>query len=598
MRSQTVPFLSLPANKFKIHWEKNKIYNSFIFVSNFLRYTVRDVSPPSYGYSVVDDRRGILGLCYVLGADLRLPRRSDLGYKNLVVAREAVGGKRLEPRGAFNDHARWGACQVGAAADFVRREDLARGDGDLALFGAPGCFTWRGNLLGKSVGSIRRADAALKDMEEAAAAREFDKHGHMGLAVTSGRYFSGEVHYVAGAPHSGEGRGKVHFFGRDGDGELRPERAAEGEEFGAGFGYSLATLDANGDTSSDLAVGAPFRDGGKTGRGGAVHLYLSRRGRLRLDRAVRIAGADRESQFGLSLASLGDLNRDGFADFAAGAPYEDGGRGAVYVFLGGPSGLRAHGPTPDGAAFLKAEEVADQVIRARDLSSAVSVLPPRLSGLGVSLAGGGMDADGNGYPDLLAGAYGSGDLRDGAAVLLRARPIIDISTYVDDSQLRGIDPGSSGCPDDEEAEEACFGFKACFSVDREVSERGLGLKFEIEAEPGKPVSRVWLRLLNGGGPDDSREKRVEESIRLRNGRGGRREQHCTPVVGYVSTHADLQTPVQFAMRYSLIQEEPRIEYDRGSGRELPDIDDYPILNQAQAKKTFQVRKFTLTPRYL
>ena len=44
-----------------------------------------------------------------------------------------------------------------------------------------------------------------------------------------------------------------------------------GQEFGAGFGYSLAKVNANGDNHLDLLVGAPFRDGGKTGRGGAVY---------------------------------------------------------------------------------------------------------------------------------------------------------------------------------------------------------------------------------------------------------------------------------------------------------------------------------------
>ncbi len=542
------------------------------------RYTVRDVS--EYNHRVIDSRRGMIGLCYVLDPDLSLPRRQDVGYRNLVVARDAIGGKRLEPRGAFDDHAEWGACQVGAAAEFVRREVLGpsagreQDGGDLAVFGAPGCFTWRGNLLAQSVGSMRRYDTAV-DFENM---RRFGKHGHMGLSVTSGRFFGGRMQYVSGAPHAGDGddrKGQVYFFSRRfGEDGLTAEQVVQGEAFGAGFGYSLAALDANGDTSSDLLVGAPFHDGGKTGRGGAVYLYLSRRGDLQHDRAVRILGRQLESQFGLSLATLGDLNRDGFSDFAVGAPYEEGG-GAVYVFLGGPSGLRSHGPSK---SFLKAEEVADQVVRASELSSKIRVLPTVLSGFGVSLSGG-MDMDDNGYPDLLVGAYGSEHV-----FLLRARPIIDISTFVDETNLKGIDPGRAGCPDDEDSEEACFGFSACFSVDREVSERGLGIRFEIEAEPQKPVSRVWLRLRNDGSDRGTREKKVTDSIRLRN-HGGHQEERCTAVVGYVSSHADLQTPVQFAMSYSIIQEEPHMDYL--GGRPLPNVDDYPILNQAQAKKKFQ-----------
>jgi hypothetical protein len=50
-----------------------------------------------------------------------------------------------------------------------------------------------------------------------------------------------------------------------------------------------------------------------------------------------------------------------------------------------------------------------------------------------------MDMDKNGYPDLLVGAYQSN-----LVFLLRSRPIIDITTSVDDSNLKGIDPGRSG----------------------------------------------------------------------------------------------------------------------------------------------------------
>ena len=71
-------------------------------------------------------------------------------------------------------------------------------------------------------------------------------------------------------------------------------------------------------------------------------------------------------------------------------------------------------------------------------------------------------------------------------------------------------------------------------------------------------------------------------------RGG---DHCTAVVGYVSAFADLQTPVQFDMSYSLVQEEPTMAYEAGA--EMPDINAYPILNQAQAKKRFQVKTISL-----
>lgn len=61
--------------------------------------------------------------------------------------------------------------------------------------------------------------------------------------------------------------------------------------------------------------------------------------------------------------------------------------------------------------------------------------------LGYSLSGNGMDLDENGYPDLISGAYES-DM----AILIRARPIVNITTSVGPSEkLRNIDPTKPGC---------------------------------------------------------------------------------------------------------------------------------------------------------
>lgn len=91
-------------------------------------------------------------------------------------------------------------------------------------------------------------------------------------------------------------------------------------------------------------------------------------------------------RFGLSLTSLGDMNLDGFGDFAVGAPYDGpNNKGAVYIYHGSKEGpLAKH----------------SQVIYAEDLNI------PYLSTFGFSLSGG-LDLDGNLYPDLVVGAYES-----------------------------------------------------------------------------------------------------------------------------------------------------------------------------------------------
>lgn len=87
----------------------------------------------------------------------------------------------------------------------------------------------------------------------------------------------------------------------------------------------------------------------------------------------------------MALTSLGDINLDGYGDFAVGAPYDGpAGRGAVYVYHG----------SKDGPL-----EKPSQIIHAEDIPGI-----GYLSTFGFSLSGG-IDLDGNMYPDLVVGAY-------------------------------------------------------------------------------------------------------------------------------------------------------------------------------------------------
>ena len=42
----------------------------------------------------------------------------------------------------------------------------------------------------------------------------------------------------------------------------------------------------------------------------------------------------RQHRFGTALVSLGDLDLDGYDDFAVGSPFEDEGKGAVRIYYG------------------------------------------------------------------------------------------------------------------------------------------------------------------------------------------------------------------------------------------------------------------------
>ncbi len=51
---------------------------------------------------------------------------------------------------------------------------------------------------------------------------------------------------------------------------------------------------------------------------------------------VTLFGEDNFHSIGQSLTSVGDINNDGFDDFAVGAPYANGNKGRVYIIFGGP----------------------------------------------------------------------------------------------------------------------------------------------------------------------------------------------------------------------------------------------------------------------
>ena len=76
-----------------------------------------------------------------------------------------------------------------------------------------------------------------------------------------------------------------------------------------------------------------------------------------------------------------------------------------------------------------------QVLKAEDMGGLRAPLT-----FGYSLSGG-MDLDGNDYPDLLVGAYD-----DSSVYLIRSRPIIGILTRVElKDNLTDIDPNGQGC---------------------------------------------------------------------------------------------------------------------------------------------------------
>ena len=152
---------------------------------------------------------------------------------------------------------------------------------------------------------------------------------------------------LVGAPGaSPNGRASI-YLGFEGPMSTRPYWTAQGPQPNAMFGHSVAGLgDVNKDGFPDFMVGAPNFSNGQIGEGAAFFWFGSSNGPSATANWVA-EGNLANAGYGFAVAAAGDINGDGFADVAVGAPFYKNADsaavplGRVFVYFGSPAGLPA-----------------------------------------------------------------------------------------------------------------------------------------------------------------------------------------------------------------------------------------------------------------
>uniref|UniRef100_H0WRE9 Integrin subunit alpha 3 n=1 Tax=Otolemur garnettii TaxID=30611 RepID=H0WRE9_OTOGA len=453
-------------------------------------------------WSGSEDQRRMVGKCYVRGNDLKLDPTDDWQtYHN-------------EMCNSNTDYLETGMCQLGTSGGFTQ---------STVYFGAPGAYNWKGNSY-----MIQRKDWDLSEYSY----KDPEDQGNLYIGYTvqvgSAILHPTDITIVTGAPRHRH-IGAVFLLSQEAGGDLRRRQVLEGTQVGAYFGSAIALADLNNDGWQDLLVGAPYYFDRKEEVGGAIYVFMNQAGTSFPTHPSLLLHGPSRSAFGFSVASIGDINQDGFQDIAVGAPFE--GLGRVYIYHSSSRGLLRQ---------------PQQVIHGEKLGL------PGLATFGYSLSGH-MDVDENLYPDLLVGSLSD------RIVLLRARPVINIVYRTLVARPAVLDPALCTAT-------SCVQVELCFAYNQSAGNphyrQNITLAYTLEADRDRRPPRLRF---------------ASSQSAVLHGFFSMPEMRCQKLKLLLMDNVrDKLRPIVISMNYSLPLPMPD-----GPQLGLWSLDSYPVLNQAQ-----------------
>ncbi|KAF1374059.1 hypothetical protein PFLUV_G00245330 [Perca fluviatilis] len=317
------------------------------------------------------------------------------------------------------------------------------------------------------------------------------RYSYMGYSVVEERKLLSHDDYtvVTGSPRD-DSKGSV-IFGSKTDKNIKLVLTLPGEQVGSYFGNSLAVADLNNDDWNDLIVGAPFYFDRMKDEGGAVYIFMNENGSFQNTASVVLKGPS-ASGFGFAVAAIGDVIEG-----------KSVGNGGFNTF-------------------------------------------------GYSINGG-MDMDGNSYPDILVGSL------DDRMALLRARPVIHLTKdFTVEPKI--VDPNQ------------CLGNTPCITVTLCMSftlsngnkdfKKNATVKYTVKADVDRRSPRVRF------------EDNDDTNIGFLSMPSSKSICHTLKLIVMVPVRDKLE-PVVFSFSMSLDEPKPK------SGRSLQNLDSFPIISQEQ-----------------